>query len=187
MARTLELLDARGLADDLLAMSARTSVVNLFAGAELDQTHLRSHYPYAMVTPQTNVDQALGRYAVAHGVDVHRGTEVVSLQQDADGVTVVARPKDDDDPDHQATWRARYVVGTDGAHSTVRRLLGMSFPGKAVQSSVVADVKLTAGPKGDGLTLGDTPNEIGFLVPYGPQGRRRRLVPGHDLQPQPPG
>lgn len=68
------------LADDLLAMSARTSVVNPFAGAKLDLTHVRSRYPCAMVTPQTNVDQALGRYAADHGVDVHWGIEVFTLR-----------------------------------------------------------------------------------------------------------
>ena len=42
MARTLELLDSRGLADDLLELGATTPAVRLFAGAELDLTQLRS-------------------------------------------------------------------------------------------------------------------------------------------------
>jgi 2-polyprenyl-6-methoxyphenol hydroxylase-like FAD-dependent oxidoreductase len=167
MARTLEVLDSRGLADGLLSVGTPAPAINLFAGARLDLTRLRSRYPFVLVTPQTNVDQALGRYAVAHGADVHRGVEVTGLAQDATGVTVTARPKDDEDPSHQSTWRAAYVIGADGAHSTVRGLLGLDFPGRAVLSSVVlADVRLTAGP-GGGLTLGSTRDRFGFLVPYG--------------------
>jgi 2-polyprenyl-6-methoxyphenol hydroxylase-like FAD-dependent oxidoreductase len=168
MARTLELLDARGLADQLLATSTTTQGINLFKGAKLDLTHLRSRYRFAMITPQTNVDQALERNAREQGADIHRGMALVDLIQDATGVTLTARPKDDDNPSSTMTWRAAYAVGADGAHSTVRGLVGMDFPGKSVLSSVVlADVKLTAGPQGGGLTLSDTPREFGFLAPYG--------------------
>jgi len=92
MARTLEVLDARGLADGLLALGSTAPAVSLFAGAKLDLTHLRSRYGFGLITPQTNVDQALGRYAVEQGADVHRGVEVIGLSQDAAGVTVTARP-----------------------------------------------------------------------------------------------
>ena len=167
-ARTLEVLDARGLADDLLSLGHTSAAVTLFGGAKLDLAHLRSRYRYALITPQTNVDQALGGYAAAQGAQVHRGIEVVAVGQDDDGVTLTARPKGSADPAERTTWRAAYAVGADGAHSTVRRLVGEPFPGRSVLSSVVlADVKLTAGPTDGGLTLGSTPREFGFLVPYG--------------------
>ncbi|MFS7877905.1 FAD-dependent oxidoreductase [Streptomyces asiaticus] len=165
MPRTLEVLDSRGLADDLLAEANTTEAVHLFAGAKLDLTHLPSRHRYGMITPQTNVDQALERYARDQGAQVLRGAEVTGLAQDANAVTVTARPNDGGPA---ATWRARYVVGADGAHSTVRDLLGADFPGKTVLSSVVlADVRLADGPAGNGLTLGNTPQVFGFLVPYG--------------------
>jgi 2-polyprenyl-6-methoxyphenol hydroxylase-like FAD-dependent oxidoreductase len=167
MARTLEVLDARGLADDLLAKSHPAPGVTLFAGARIDLTHLPSRYRFVMITPQTNIDHALGRYATSQGADVRRGIEVIGLEHDADSVTVTARPQDDDDPEHRSIWRARYVVGADGAHSTVRELVGADFPGKSILSSVVlADVKLTHGPTGGGLTLGSTRDVFGFLAPY---------------------
>ncbi|AWB91406.1 FAD-dependent oxidoreductase [Aeromicrobium chenweiae] len=168
MARTLEVLDARGLADDLLAQSHRAPSVAIFAGARIDLTHLRSRYPFVAVTPQTNVDQAVARYAEAQGAAIHRGIEVVALEQDADGVTVTARPKGDDDPDHRSTWRAQYVIGADGSHSTVRRLLGVDFPGRTMLSSVMlADVQLDRGPADGGLTLGSDRDRFAFLAPYG--------------------
>ena len=167
MARTLEVLDARGLADDVLAHAHRAPGVSIFAGARIDLTHLRSAYQFVAVTPQTNVDRALAEYAANQGADIRRGFEVVALEQDPDGVTVTARAKDDDDPRHRQTWRAKYVIGADGAHSTVRDLVGAEFPGKTILSSVVlADVKLADGPTSGELTLGSTRDVIGFLAPY---------------------
>ncbi|RDH79804.1 FAD-binding protein [Mycolicibacterium moriokaense] len=192
MARTLEVLDARGLADDVLAHAYQAAGVSIFAGARIDLTHLRSAYRFVAVTPQTNVDSALARYAESQGADIRRGVEVVGLEQDCGGVTVVARPKGDDGPQHRQTWRADYVIGADGAHSTVRDLVGAEFPGKTILSSVVlADVKLADGPTGGELTLGSTRDVIGFLAPYGRSDTdgawyramvwdRRRQVPDSD-------
>lgn len=166
MARTLEVLDARALADDLLAHAHTAPGVTIFGGARVDLTHLDSPYRFAMITPQTNVDRALAGYAIAQGADIRRGVEVIGLDQDAEGVTVAARAHGDNESRH--TWRARYLVGADGAHSTVRELAGADFSGKTILSSIVlADVKLMHGPAGGGLTLGSTRNEFAFLAPYG--------------------
>jgi len=167
MARTLEVLDARDLADEVLAHAHRAPGVSIFAGGRIDLTHLRSEFRFVAVTPQTNVDRALAEYAEIQGADIRRGLEVVALEQDSDGVAVTARPKGDDDPAHRRTWRATYVIGADGAHSTVRDLVGADFPGKTILSSVVlADVKLADGPTSGELTLGSTRDVIGFLAPY---------------------
>lgn len=160
MARTLEVLDARGLAEGLLADAYRAPGVTIFGGARIDLTHLASPYPFVMVTPQTKVDAALRSYAAAQGADIRRGVEVTGLSQDDHGVTVMTG---DDD-----RWRARYVIGADGAHSTVRRLIGVDFPGRTILSSIVlADVKLAHAPAGEGLKVGSTRNTFAFLAPYG--------------------
>jgi 2-polyprenyl-6-methoxyphenol hydroxylase-like FAD-dependent oxidoreductase len=166
MARTLEVLDARGLADNLLAHSHKAPGVTIFGGARIDLTHLDSPYQFAMITAQTNVDRALDGYAVAQGADIHRGIEVIGLSQDADSVTVTTRARGDN-ADRKVRWQAQYLIGADGAHSTVRALIGADFPGKTILSSVVlADVKLVRGPSDAGLTLGSTRNEFAFLAPY---------------------
>ncbi|WP_082695828.1 FAD-dependent oxidoreductase [Mycobacterium sp. IS-1742] len=164
MARTLEVLDARGLADDLIACGHRAPRVSLFAGARIDLAHLDSPYPFVLVTPQTNVDRALEGYARDQGAEIRRGVEVVGIDQDAGGVTVTARTPDSE---RDSVWRAAYVVGADGAHSAVRRVLGVDFPGKTILSSLVlADVKLADGPTGGGLTVHSTRDVLGFLAPY---------------------
>ena len=166
MARTLEVLDARGLADALLAQAHRAPGVTIFGGARIDLTHLDSPYPFVMVTPQTNVDAALHDYAIAQGADIRRGVRVTGLEQHADGVTVLTADGD--------RWHARYLIGADGAHSTVRTLIGADFPGKTILSSIVlADVKLAQAPAGAGLKVGSTRNMFAFLAPY-----QRRDVDG---------
>jgi len=159
MARTLEVLDARGLADDLLAIAHQAPGVTIFGGARIDLTHLESPYQFVMVTPQTNVDAALRHYAAAQGADIRRGVGVTGIDQDADRVTVTT--------DGDERWRASYLIGADGAHSTVRTLVGADFPGKTILSSIVlADVKLAHPPAGQGLKVGSTRDMFAFLAPY---------------------
>jgi 2-polyprenyl-6-methoxyphenol hydroxylase-like FAD-dependent oxidoreductase len=165
MARTLEVLDARGLADGVLAGSHTAQAIDIFAGGKIDLSHLRSRYQFVMVAPQSKVESALAEYAALSGADIRRGVEVVTLQQDTDGVTVTARLRDD--AGSEKTWRAAYVIGADGAHSTVRSLIGADFPGKTILSSVVlADVKLSDGPAAGNLSVNSTRDLIGFLAPY---------------------
>ena len=165
MARTLEVLDNRGLAEGLLELGTTTKTVSIFGGARLDLSRLHSRYPFALVTPQTNVDQALGRYAIEQGATFLRGVEAIGVEQDEGGVTVTAKEKDGE---QRQVFHARYLIAADGAHSTVRQLLGVDFPGRAVISSMVlADVKLSAGPTDGGLALGNTSEGFAFLAPYG--------------------
>lgn len=182
MARTLEVLDARGLADEVLAKAHRAPGVSIFAGARIDLTRLQSEYQFVAITPQTNVDTALAGYAASQGAKILRGFEIVALEQDSNGVTVTARPNDDASG-RRVTYRADYVIGADGAHSTVRELIGVDFPGKTLLSSIVlADVQLADGPDGGGLTLGSSRERFAFLAPYGQNGWYRTMVWERDHQ-----
>lgn len=169
MARTLEVLDARGLADDLLADAYRAPGVTIFGGARIDLTHLDSPYQFVMVTPQTKVDAALRDYAVAQGAEIRRGVEVAGLHQDTDGVSVTTSGDE--------CWRARYVIAADGAHSTVRTLVDADFPGKTILSSIVlADVNLAQAPVREGLKVGSTRDMFAFLAPYNRDSWYRAMV-----------
>ncbi|WP_411141818.1 FAD-dependent monooxygenase [Streptomyces sp. x-80] len=141
-ARSLEQLDARGLADELIAGGHPVGHVQLFRGFRLDLTTLRSRFPFMLVTPQFKVERLLERRARQAGVVFRCGSKVLGLDQDADGVTVRVR-----DTDGTRTLRAAYVVGTDGVHSTVRESLGLPFPGQAIiRSMILADVRLAQEP-----------------------------------------
>jgi len=100
-----------------------------FRGRELFQTRLPAnagdHFPPFVNINQTEVEELLlARVGELAAVDLRWGHRLTGLAQDRDGVTLRA-----DTPDGQATFRVAYLVGTDGAHSQVRHLLGMGFPG----------------------------------------------------------
>ncbi|MFC5213771.1 FAD-dependent monooxygenase [Streptomyces coerulescens] len=163
-ARTLELLDARGMADELVAAGVMVDGVRLFERAELDLTELPTRFPCVLVTPQYETERVLHEHGESLGVDIRRGTELVALRQDADGVDAELRDRDGT----VRTVRASYLVGTDGVHSTVRHELGMPFPGRSsVMSSVVlADVRLTE-PPASTLTVNATGDGFAFIAPFG--------------------
>ncbi|MFC7586589.1 FAD-dependent monooxygenase [Nonomuraea antimicrobica] len=137
-ARTLEQLDARGLADQLVAMGAPLGRLRVFGRVDVDLGALPSRFPYLLVTPQYNVEHLLLERALKAGAAIEYGAEVLELSQDATGVTVTTK---------NGVHRAGHAVGADGFHSTVRRALGQPFPGKSVLKSIMlADVRLTEAP-----------------------------------------
>src|SRR3712207_5511731 len=132
------MLDARGLADDLVATGARVGGLRVFGQLEVDLTRLPTRFPYVLVTPQYHTEGVLEAYASAFGAQIVRGADVVDLRQDNDGVELDVRYEDGT----LGTQRAMYAVGADGVRSTVRQALGLPFPGHSVvQSVMLADVR----------------------------------------------
>lgn len=149
-ARSLEQLDARGLADELIAGGHRLPGLQVFGDGMLPAGGLHSRFPFVLITPQYEVERLLLRRARQAGVTFRYGAEVQGLTQDADGVTVRFRAAGGgagEAAGDVGSLRAGYVVGTDGARSSVREAIGLPFPGKAVVRSVVlADVRLDRAP-----------------------------------------
>src|SRR5262249_27064653 len=75
---------------------------------------------------QARIEQILEQRARELGAEIRRGFGVVGLRQDPDHVTIEVIG-----PSGVQTMRARFVVGCDGAHSSVRRWAGIGFPGLA--------------------------------------------------------
>ncbi|MEV6425913.1 FAD-dependent oxidoreductase [Streptomyces sp. NPDC051662] len=183
-ARTMEQLDARGLADELVARGYPVRELRLLMRASIDLSRLRSRFPYVLIVGQYEVERLLERRAREAGVTFLYDTEVTGVRQDEDGAEVkVARAcgayaggafgagagagaelgagaglgsgtgtgtglgSGSGSGSGARMLRASYVVGTDGASSTVRRCLGLPFPGSAIiRSMVLADVRLTETP-----------------------------------------
>ncbi|MEV4509649.1 FAD-dependent monooxygenase [Dactylosporangium sp. NPDC049525] len=153
-ARTLEHLDARGLADKLIATGQPVSKLRLFNSLRVDLGTLPSRFPFLLITPQYNVEQLLEQRALDLGARIVRGVTVTGLAPDA----VLAGGD---------TYDADYVVGADGVHSAVREAIGMPFPGKAVLRSIMlADVRLTEAPA-DVLAVNAVGDAFAFVAPFG--------------------
>jgi 2-polyprenyl-6-methoxyphenol hydroxylase-like FAD-dependent oxidoreductase len=158
-ARTLELLDARGVADELVELGQPVGAIQLFGQVHLDLSGLPSRFPFLLVVPQYHTEHVLEDRAAALGVQVMRGAEVTGLRQDAEGVDVEVRGRD--------PLRASYVVAADGVRSAVRGALGLPFPGRSVLRSVMlADVRLAEEPE-DVLSINSTDAGLSFLAPFG--------------------
>ncbi|MET7538559.1 FAD-dependent monooxygenase [Streptomyces sp. NPDC005507] len=162
-ARTLEQLDARGLADGIEAKGQALDTLSLFGRLAVDLSDLPSRFQHLLVLPQCEVEAALQQRADDAGVTFAYESEVTGLTQDADGVTLRVRTGDGE----PTTMRAAYVVGTDGMRSAVRESVGLPFPGKSVIRSVVlADVKLTEEPE-NVLTVNAVGDAFAFIAPFG--------------------
>ncbi|GAA2891660.1 FAD-dependent monooxygenase [Nonomuraea rubra] len=158
-ARTLELLDARGLAEDLLERGVPVRQVAPAPGATLDLRKLRTRYPMVLIVPQSGTEHLLEARARELGVEIVRGAEVVGLRQDdRRAVLELAGGR---------TETASYVVGCDGAHSTVRGLVGIEFAGKQYETHILlADVRVTEPPQ-DALFAEASNEGVVLMVPFG--------------------
>ncbi|MEU7144197.1 rifampin monooxygenase [Nocardia sp. NPDC046473] len=137
-ARTIEIMDQRGLLDRFLALGTQHPLNGFFAGIRkpipepLDTSH-----PYVLSIPQPTTDRLLAERAVELGVEIRRGCELVGLSQDGHGVTAELADG--------TQLRSRYLVGCDGGRSTVRKLLGVDFPGEPTRvDTLLGEVELTA-------------------------------------------
>ena len=162
-ARTLEQLDARGLADAVIAGGNTVDRLGLFGRTTVDLSSLPTRFPFVLVTPQYDVDRVLEARAVKEGATILRGVRVRDVDQDADGITVDCEDVGGD----RSQLQASYLVGTDGHHSAVRAALGLDFPGASVVRSVIlADVRMTDPPPGL-LTFNANGEGFFFVVPFG--------------------
>lgn len=88
-ARSVELMDQRGLLDRFLAVSEKFRAGGLFGGImKAWPDRLETAHPYALAVPQPVTERLLHERAVELGTEIRRGCEVAGLSQDEDGVTV---------------------------------------------------------------------------------------------------
>ncbi|WP_328412788.1 FAD-dependent monooxygenase [Nocardia sp. NBC_00403] len=140
-ARTMEILDQRGLLDDLLPQGRRIQAGH-FGGLPLDFSDFNTRYPYTLAVLQSVIERELDRRATELGALVQWGSPVVGFHQDATGVEVEVGG-----PAGPRRIRAAYLVGCDGGRSTVRKLAGIDFAGTdATVTGMIADVELTDPP-----------------------------------------
>ncbi|MEV0334410.1 FAD-dependent monooxygenase [Nocardia sp. NPDC050717] len=140
--RTLEVFESMGLLHEFLDASIQLRGQLVYVnGAPAGRLELAlpPEVPFGFVgLPQYETERILADRLTAMATRIERGTTLIGFSQDADGVDAVLRG-----PDGEQTVRARYLVGCDGAHSTVRKALGLSFEGAAfAEQYMLGDVEL---------------------------------------------
>ncbi|MFZ0215293.1 MAG: FAD-dependent monooxygenase, partial [Candidatus Dormiibacterota bacterium] len=140
--RTVELWDASGLARRALdaALMLRGQIV-FVDGVQVSQLDLQlpAEVPYrSLALPQYETERVLAESLAGYGTRVRRGVEFLGFAQNEDEVTSTLR-----DAEGPRTVTSAYLVGCDGAHSVVRKGLGLSFEGGAfAEEYMLADVEV---------------------------------------------
>ncbi len=137
-ARTIELLDQRGVAERFLSQGKAMQVAG-FALIPLDISDFPTRHNYGLALFQDRIEQILADWVAELGVPTHRACEVTGFVEDATGVDVALSDG--------RTLRARWLVGCDGGRSLVRKQAGIEFPGwEASTSCLIAEGETTDEP-----------------------------------------
>ena len=138
-ARTIEVLDQRGIADRFLSegeVAHRTS----FAWIPLDLTDLPSRHNYVLGLWQKHIERILANWVDELAVPIYREKIVTGLAQDDTGVDVAL--------DDGQLLRGDYLVGCDGGRSFVRKAADVDFPGwDPTISNLIAEAQVAEEPE----------------------------------------
>jgi len=138
-ARTIEVLDQRGIADRFLAQGQIAQVAR-FAGIRLDISDFPTRHNYGLALWQKHIERILAGWIDELGVPIYRGREVTGFWQDDSSVHVELA-------DGQSL-RAEYLVGCDGGRSRIRKAAGIDFPGSdPTTSNLIAEAEIAAEPE----------------------------------------
>ncbi|MFC9970683.1 rifampin monooxygenase [Spirillospora sp. NPDC127200] len=148
-ARSVEIMDQRGLLDRFLAVGEKFQVGGLFGGITKPwPKRLDTAHPYGIAVQQPVTERLLNERALELGAEIRRGCEAVGLSQEEDGVTVELA-----DGTH---LRSRYLVGCDGGRSMVRKRLGVGFPGEPSKvETLLGEMELTEDPEKIAATVAE--------------------------------
>ena len=138
-ARTLEILDQRGIVDRFLSEGQKAQTAG-FASTRLDISDFPTRHPYGLGLWQKHIERILAGWIDELGVKIYRARDVNGFAQDEDGVDVEVS-----DGQH---LRAKYLVGCDGGRSLIRKTAGIDFPGwDPSTSALLAEVEMTEEPE----------------------------------------
>lgn len=138
-ARSIELLDQRGIADRFLA-AGETMQVTGFALTRLDISDFPTRHNYGLALWQNHIERILAEWVEELGVPNYRARDVIGFIEDAGGVDVALSDG--------SSLRTGYLVGCDGGRSLIRKAAGIDFPGwDPTISNLIAEVELAEEPE----------------------------------------
>lgn len=146
--RTLELMDRAGIADKMVAAGYKVEAAHLTAGEQtigrLTFDGVESAYRFALMLPQSETERILEDLLAEIGIKVDREVELLNFNDKGNTVVATLRHPNGAEETTEAAW----LIGCDGAHSTVRQQLGMEFAGATSPIDwVLADVHLEGIPR----------------------------------------
>ena len=147
-ARTIEVLDQRGIADRFLSEGQVAQVAG-FAFNRLDISDFPTRHNYGLGLWQNHIERILAGWVDELEVTFYRGHDATGFEQHDTGVDIQVSDG--------RTLRAGYLVGCDGGRSLVRKTAGIDFPGwEPTTSAIIAEAEVREQPE-----LGVRQDELG--------------------------
>jgi 2-polyprenyl-6-methoxyphenol hydroxylase-like FAD-dependent oxidoreductase len=136
-ARTIEVLDQRGIAERFLS-EGKVAQVASFSTIPLDISDFPTRHNYGLGLWQNHIERILAAWAEELGVPIYRGRDVIGFTQDDSGVDIALS---------DGAMRAEYLVGCDGGRSVIRKAAGIELVGwDASTSYLIAEAAMTSEP-----------------------------------------
>ena len=137
-ARTIEVLDQRGIADRFVSQGQTHPNVG-FSLIPLAIGDFPTRHNYVLALTQNHIERIMAEWITELRVPIHRGRDVTGFAQDDTGVDVALSDG--------STLRAEYLVGCDGGRSVIRKTAGIDFPGwDPTTSWLLAEVEMSETP-----------------------------------------
>nr|WP_296064061.1 FAD-dependent monooxygenase [uncultured Actinoplanes sp.] len=178
--RSLEIMDQRGILDRFLALGKQYPLHGFAGIVKPAPPRLDTAHPYQLGILQHVVERVLTERAAELGAQIRYSAELIGVGQDDEGVTAELADG--------TRLRARFLVGCDGGRSTVRRLLGIAFPGEPARREwLLGEVRTTVPPDELAAAIAEVRRtEHGFgAIPLG-DGMFRFVAPAASLSDDPP-
>ena len=174
-ARTLELFYDLGILEEVLDKSLKLPAVNMHSEgrtvARLSFAGIPSPYPFAVSLQQSETERILTEHLSTQGLQPERQVELLGFTQVRDGI----KAKLQHFGGQEEACRSRWIVGCDGAHSTVRHLLAIPFEGEAYENTwSLADLRVDWPLPKDEIHIFLNPS--GILAYFPMPGERDRFV-----------
>ena len=173
--RSLEVWESLGVIDAALAAGRKLHGANVYSGnkrlVHVGFDAADSPFPFILSLPQAESERLLEKRLEALGVRVERRTQLVSVSEVDDGVIATTQGAQG-----ETRTLSPWVIGCDGAHSTVRKLLSVPFEGsKLDEAFVLGDVSIDWPLPDDEVHTFFSPDGILATIPL-PGDHRWRVV-----------
>ncbi len=184
-ARTLEMFERMGIVEDFLAIGVKVHGVALYGpGGKLltrpNMDSLPTHYPYMLGIDQCSTERLLTARLGGLGVAIEREVELVAFAPSSAGVSATLKSADG----RESSAEYSYLLGADGARSSVRHGLGLELEGETMDATwITADVKIRWDRDPDEAVAYLSGEGIAFIAPMN-GGRWRVIVNSAKMTPE---
>ena len=173
--RSLELFDNLDLANTFVAAGMKARGASIYGNGQrlvhVLMDDVESPFGFPLMIPQNTTERLLAEHLTSQGLKVERQVELLDFSENAAGVTSQLRHADG----REETVTTPWLIGSDGAHSRVRKVLQMPFTGHAEPNDwMLADVFVEGQLSGDEISI--FWHERGIVVFFPIDGRRFRMI-----------